>query len=317
MWTSLVKLNLNMNEMNEINNMETMETSTEPLTQVLSPKQLARVIGASESSLKRWIDGGQIQALRTNGGHRRISLAEAVRFIRDRHHEIADPSPLGLSTIHVDETTTLDQRLYEALTNHDAATARTLLVTAYVSGIPLTQLCDGPLRQALERIGTLWNHGNPNTGIAIEHQAIDTCVHALNHLRGYMPTVTLDAPVALGGAPAGDPYLIPSLMASMTFDTCGYRTFNLGPNTPLDALRNAAMRQRPKLVWLSVCSPDGLGTLHQPLMRFADELADLGAALIIGGRQSDQLTLEPRANIKRTTNLTDAAAFAGTLLTRR
>lgn len=306
-----------MNEMNEITEMETLETSSELLTQVLSPKQMARVIGASESSIKRWIDDGQIQALRTNGGHRRVSLAEAVRFIRDRHHEIADPIPLGLSTLHIDTSSSMDQRLYDALTQNDASTARTLLVTAYVSGTPVAQLCDGPLRLTLERIGTLWNHGNPNAGIAIEHQSIDTCLHALNHLRGYLPPVSLDAPVALGGAPAGDPYLIPSLMASMTFDTCGYRTFNLGPNTPLEVLRNAALRQRPKLVWLSVCSPDGLGTLHQPLMRLADELADLGAALVIGGRQSDQLTLEPRVNVKRTTNLTDAAAFARALLTRR
>ena len=303
--------------MDEIRNMETLETTSEPLSQVLSPKQLARVIGASESSLKRWIDGGQIQALRTNGGHRRISLAEAVRFIRDRHHDIADPAPLGLSTVADDADTTLDQRLFDALTTNDAPAARTLLVTAYVAGTTIAQLCDGPVRQALERIGTLWSHGNSNAGIAIEHQATDTCLHALNHLRAYLPSVSLDAPVALGGAPAGDPYLIPSLMASMTFDTCGYRTFNLGPNTPLEALRNAALRQRPKLVWLSVCSPDGLGTLHQPLMRFADELADLGASLIIGGQQSDQLTLEPRATIKRTTSLTEAAAYARTVLARR
>ena len=306
-----------MNEMNDIQDMETLETSSELLAQVLSPKQLARVIGASESSLKRWIDGGQIQALRTHGGHRRVALSEAVRFIRERHHEIADPIPLGLSSIASGAASALDQQLFDAFTANDAPTARTLLVTAYVSGTPIAQLCDGPLRQALERIGTLWDQANPNAGIAAEHQATDLCLHALNHLRAYVPPVSLDAPVALGGAPAGDPYLIPSLMASMTFDACGYRTFNLGPNTPLETLRNAAMRQRPKIVWLSVCSPDGLGTLHQPLIRFADEMADIGATLIIGGRESSQLTLEPRVNIKRTNNLTDAATFARGLLTRR
>ena len=50
---------------------------------VLSPKELAQAIGVSESSLKRWADEGLLRATRTAGGHRRIPLAEAIRFLRD------------------------------------------------------------------------------------------------------------------------------------------------------------------------------------------------------------------------------------------
>jgi len=286
------------------------------LTQLLSPKQLAQVIGASESSLKRWIDGGQIQAVRTNGGHRRVSLAEAVRFIRDRHHDIADPTPLGLANLQPDTAIALDQRLGDALIAGDAPLTRTILITAYVAGTPIAQLCDGPIKSALERVGLLFKNDHPDAGIAIEHHATDTCLHALNHLRAYMPPTPLDAPVALGGAPSGDPYLIPSLMASMTFDACGYRTFNLGPNTPFDALRNAAMRQRPRLVWLSLCGSNSVTDLSQQVMRLADDLGNIGASLIIGGRESDQLRIEPRANITKARTLTEAVTYAKSLLNR-
>jgi MerR family transcriptional regulator, light-induced transcriptional regulator len=50
----------------------------------LSPKALAAAIGVSESSLKRWADEGRLAAERTAGGHRRIAVAEAVRFVRRR-----------------------------------------------------------------------------------------------------------------------------------------------------------------------------------------------------------------------------------------
>ena len=47
---------------------------------LLSPREVAVALGVSESSVKRWVDLGELAALRTAGGHRRITRAEAVRF---------------------------------------------------------------------------------------------------------------------------------------------------------------------------------------------------------------------------------------------
>ena len=63
---------------------------------LLSTRELADALGVSESSLKRWVDSGRISALRTEGGHRRIPLAEAMRFIRDTAAPIARPELLDL-----------------------------------------------------------------------------------------------------------------------------------------------------------------------------------------------------------------------------
>ena len=49
---------------------------------LLSPRQFAAAIGVSESSVRRWADGGQIKMTRTAGGHRKIARSEAIRFIR-------------------------------------------------------------------------------------------------------------------------------------------------------------------------------------------------------------------------------------------
>ena len=57
----------------------------------ISPRHLAEAIGMSESSLKRWADRGFLSVTRTAGGHRRIAVQEAIRFIRSRELTILDP----------------------------------------------------------------------------------------------------------------------------------------------------------------------------------------------------------------------------------
>lgn len=71
------------------------------MKQAISPKDLARAIGVSESSMKRWTDEGLIAAVRTAGGHRRIPIAEAIRFIRSMHATVVRPDLLGISDLAV------------------------------------------------------------------------------------------------------------------------------------------------------------------------------------------------------------------------
>ena len=76
-----------------------MTTSRKSL---LTPKDLADAIGASESALRRWVDGGRIRMLRTAGGHRRIPLQEAIRFVRQTGATIVRPELLGLNQLAVE-----------------------------------------------------------------------------------------------------------------------------------------------------------------------------------------------------------------------
>src|SRR5271165_4212340 len=67
---------------------------------LLTPKELADAIGASESSVRRWVDAGDIRMSRTAGGHRRILLPDAIQFIRKMGAAIVRPELLGLTDLN-------------------------------------------------------------------------------------------------------------------------------------------------------------------------------------------------------------------------
>ncbi len=266
---------------------------------LLSPRELAHALGVSESSLKRWVDSGRIEAMRTDGGHRRITMSEALRFIRETGAPIEHPEVLDLPEI----ARASGERLLHHLRGGDVIGARGWLLARYLGGASVEELCDGPVREAMHALGELWRHDEG--GIFIEHRATDACLQALAQLRSTF-SVPPTAPVAIGATPEDDPYLLPSFMAAMVVASCGMRAVNLGPDTPIVALAAAVAEHQPRLVWISVSAP-----LTPPRARaISDWLQTLPASTIpvIGGRQSSAITM--RGNVQRADTMTELAALA-------
>ena len=253
---------------------------------------MAQVIGVSESSLKRWADGGRLQVTRTMGGHRRIALQEAVRFVREARLPLIKPELLGITRIEAlpgsHRKVTPENAaglLREFLQKGSGDHARGLLVDLYLKGKSVAWLCDGPLRHAMQKIGELW-HDNPN-GIYLEHRALDICVQSLSYLRVLLgrPNAEQDEsrPVALGAAPAKDPYVLGSLASSCVAAEAGYHDINLGANLPLDSLVKAAAEHDARLVWLSCSSHEAMPTPKQ-VDELGEEFTEMGARLVVGGQ---------------------------------
>src|SRR6476646_531152 len=110
----------------------------------LTPRELADAIGASESSLRRWVDSGDIRITRTVGGHRRIPLAEAVRFVRQIGAKILRPHILGLPEIDNSEAArggpSEERSLFDFLRTGNRVAARGLILSAYLSGRSLASV---------------------------------------------------------------------------------------------------------------------------------------------------------------------------------
>lgn len=273
----------------------------------LSPRELADALGVSESTLKRWVDLGKISAFRTEGGHRRISVAEAMRFVRDHGVPLSRPELLGVPEIAVAQRARLSEKagLLDFLLEGDVVGARGFLLARYLAGSPIAELADGPIREAMHALGELWRHDEG--GIFVEHRGTDTCLQAVAHLRAMIDT-PINAPLALGGAPEDDPYILPSFLAAMVTTVAGLRAVNLGPDTPLSALQHAVEHHRPRLVWMSASSPVN-SARARAISRWLDSLTS--TVVVVGGRHG--ASLAGGARVRHLETMTQLATLVSEL----
>lgn len=281
----------------------------------VSPKELATAIGASESSLKRWADSGLLDVTRTAGGHRRIPIAGAVRFIRSRGMKLVRPDVLGLAPSldldsDADRDMPVEERLTEFLQTGKLVEAQGLIMALYLDGLSIAELADGPIMYALMKIGEIWQHDKE--GILIEHRATEACIYVVNRLRALVEIEPGETLQAIGCALSGDPYLLPSLIAGTVITEAGFNATNLGPDLPLEILRAEVRKSRPALVWISVSVSSMKEQVAANLGEFADEISGWGGLLVIGGRSVESLEIPVSPAVKvcsRMKELADIAAW--------
>jgi excisionase family DNA binding protein len=251
---------------------------------LITPKQVARAIGVSESSLKRWCDRGLIPSVRTAGGHRRLPISGVLKYLRETQHPLVRPELLGLpptsgqGKLVVERAADLFQG---ALLSGDEQQARQVIFDLYLAGQPLSSICDQVIATAFHNIGDAWHCGDVH--VYQERRGCEVCSHVLHELRAVLAPAELDAPLAIGATPEGDVYRIPGLMIEMVLRDNGWRAESLGSGLPFDSLAAAIEAQQPQLFWLSVSHvADEAAFLagYQQLQLSAPDTT----AMVVGGR---------------------------------
>jgi len=254
------------------------------MKETFSPKQVARALDVSESSLKRWCDRGLIGTVKTAGGHRRIALASIVAFVRESERSLARPELLGLPPISgsgkevVAETA---KHFANALRRSDHEVCRRLVLESFVSGETLAELFDAVLAPAMRQVGDLWECHDLE--IYEERVACDICTRIIDECRLLIPTPPPTAPVALGATPAGDPYTLATRMAECVARESGWRATSLGANLPFKTILKAVEKRNPRLLWLSVSAIDDSAAFLRQYELFQQHLPP-SLAIVVGGR---------------------------------
>ncbi len=280
------------------------------MKEFLSPAELATVLGCSESSVRRWCDSGRLRMRRTSGGHRRIARSDALRFVRRSGLNVAHPELLAAEL--ATETSRDHDDVLLALEAGDADRLEFTINTLYLNGMTVSQICDGPLRNAMADLGARWPEDN--RAILLEHRATMLCLRALSQLRRHFTPIHAQAPRAIGAAPPDDPYLLPSWMVSMVLAELGFRDVNLGPNTPLEVLTNAASEHDAQVVWLSLSRTDVNRAARDALKKFITRMKRDGLTLILGGKGIRAYHLHDRQDLLVFENLTEMAGYARSLI---
>ena len=252
----------------------------------LKTRQVANALGVSVSTVKRWVDKGMIRATRTMGKHRLVSLAAALEFARQENlHvkplvKVSNPAP----QIVVDDD--LVKRFILALRQGSVTDVRDIVSMVCRSELGSVALADLLIRPTMERIGHSWLVGAWDT--YQEHQATLMVASAvIEQIRELTPDDDSSLPLAIGAAPSGDPYVLPTLLGELVLREQGWRVINLSNNLPLKSLAKATRDHNPRIVFLSINAVSDRDAFVAEYSYFYEAASQAGAAIVVGGRGLD------------------------------
>jgi excisionase family DNA binding protein len=284
-----------------------------PEPNYLSTVQVAKAVGVSVTTIKRWVDDGILPAYKTPGGHRKLVLADVLRLTREGGLPQADLSQLtGPARGGPADPAVVHEQLLDAVKAVDADRIRATLRGAYQSGITIETLADQIISPAMVFVGRQWQHARIDVGE--EHLVTQAVVAAMYEVRGMMMSNAPKArPVAIGGAPEHDHYILPSLLAKLTLLEAGWNAVNIGPHTPASAFIHAMQTLEPALVWISVSHIEDVSLFELDYKHLYQVAQAKGIPVSIGGRA---LTPELRARLPYTAfgdGMAQFGAFARSL----
>lgn len=254
----------------------------------LRTQTVAKALGLSVSTIKRWVDSGTIQAVRTAGGHRLIPRAEAIRMACELgldSTELRKIAGMPASNQKSIDDQTCD-RLCHMLRDGLVQQAKSLIQSIYLAGCDAVTLSDQLIRPVMGRIGHGWMVGALD--VYQEHQASHivaaTTLELIDQVsRARKPT----GPLALGATTEGDPYVLSCLLGELVLREMGWDVRNLGVNLPLRSLTNATLQYRPRLVFLSINFLRDQDHFIREYSSFYETAAENNAAVIVGGQALD------------------------------
>lgn len=291
----------------------------------LTTKQVADALSVSESSVKRWCNGGAIHTVRTVGGHRRIPMDAFLSFLERTNRRIQSPllrrshlpsksaSLQARLSSRAELPTDALPRFQEALEVGNEAACREILGAVWTATRSVACMAEQFITPAFRQLGERWGYGVVE--VFQERRACEICSRMLHEFRMLLPPPAADGPLAIGGAPAGDPYTLPSQLIELLLIEQGWRGMNLGNNLPLSTIAAAVRMHRPHMLWLSVSHLDAPHEFADQYQAMRRELPD-DLPIVIGGRA---LTEHLRLKLPYTgycDNLQQLAALANALQRR-
>jgi excisionase family DNA binding protein len=241
---------------------------------VLSPRELARAIGVSESSLKRWADDGRIRFSRTAGGHRLysqhdidtlkwmvdrqnegLSISRAMELWRQLESEGQDPLQAMASTqmpaIEIsassptgDVLKNVRQAWISACMLFDEAQSEQILSQAFAV-YPVDTVCFDVLQKGLAEVGEGWYRGEVT--VQQEHFISELAIRRMETL-----IATSAPPVRPGrilvGCPPQEEHVFSTLLLTLLLRRRGWDVVYLGANVPAMRIEPTLDSAKPQLV---------------------------------------------------------------------
>lgn len=282
-----------------------------------SPKAVASAIGVSESSLKRWCDAGMIEASKTAGGHRRMTKASVVEFVRKKKYRLCKPEYVGLpdiNTVSIENATDATNQLYNAMLAHDQVRCSELLTFLHVDGYSIHEVFDAVVSPAFVRVGQKWQAGEIE--VYQERMACEICLNSIRELKSLIPAPPEEAQIAIGASLENDHYQLPTAAVELTLRSIGWNARSLGHNIPQPSIAAAVAEFKPDLVWVSVSHAENVPQVVGTINTLTDGLQN-PTTLVVGGSALNPVIRSQIRNAVCCDNLSQLVSYAMSITKRR
>jgi excisionase family DNA binding protein len=208
--------------------------------------EVAQAFRVGVSSIKRWTDEGELEAVRTPGHHRRYTLPAIHRFARIRSLS-TEHLPVLPATISENLPRTAGVSLFDALRRGDAQLVRRLLTPAVSDLAKRATFLDRVLGEAMREIGELWERGELD--VEEEHRASYILAEEVDRIRPALDGSPRK--LALLACPPDEWHDLPLRLVRLVLEWSGWRTDFVGAHLPWSSIRSAIQRVQPQLIAMS------------------------------------------------------------------
>lgn len=254
-------------------------------SQLFSPKQIGLALGVSEASIKRWVDKGIIECVKTDGGHRKIPLYALMDYIKKNNADLINPEAVNIpvSTGRIkDKMGRSFEELQEGFKDCDEYKIQGIIYDLYTSGQAPEKIFDELLAPSLHQLGCEWEDGNVDA--FQERRAIQICIRTLYGFNQFFALPDKNAPIALLGTLSGDPYTIPPLMIEVCLRAKGWKTEFLGNDLPVASYAKAIEMYKPDLIVISMSCCENEKETSKELLGLEEVALMNKCGFILGGR---------------------------------
>lgn len=257
---------------------------------ILSTVDVARLFNVTETTVKRWADGGILRCQKTPGGHRKFPVRHVVEFAERSKFE-----PVGVLSLPAHDG--LGPTITMAMLNRDFHTlARAFVEKAlsadrmdlylfisylYEHHIALWEIFDNVLRPGMMEIGERWHRGE--IGINQEHRASYEILDALTRLQSEIFLKPANGNSVAFACMGEELHEIGLRVAASMFEAEGWTTQYIGARTPPDAVIGALEELRPSVLALSFTYASDSQRVLEELRLLGERVRAMNVRLIVGG----------------------------------
>jgi len=254
------------------------------LKMFLKTKDLAKILGVSEATIKNWSREGLLKFHKTIGGHRRFPIEEIVKFIKDNKIiDLAGFSNADVNTltyIIFEDYEKLSKELLNYMLNKSQKEVENLLKIILFS-FGVIKAFDLIISKSLFELGLLWEKGE--ISVDQEHIASSKIIESIINLKNLFETKKKRKIKFVITSLEGDIHEIPLRIIDFILTYEGYNVIYVGANTPYSDIIKTIEREKPKFLIISAVYIVDKRKFEKSIEILDKSCKEINCILFIGG----------------------------------